>query len=255
MDTNFATEVRIEQSDRERAKTLASALPRLGLLALIAVLLLPLWLVRYPPVVDYPDHLARSFILVHLKDPAYRFGSVYSSDWGPYPYLGMDVLLVVFQHFLPAETAGRVLLSICVLAFPIAGWWFLRQANPGHDELALWTLLLSFNPFFLDGFINWQLGLAVGFCALGLWLRYLEKSTALRWVALLITTTCCYFMHLIAFGFAAFVVLVYSLAKPVRFRALICSTGAFLPGAVLYFVSRIRHWKCSSAGCLGRNGL
>lgn len=227
MDTNLAT-------------VLPGTLSRLGFLALLVVLLLlPLWLVRYPPVVDYPDHLARSFILVHLKDPAYRFGGFYSSDWGPYPYLGMDVLLVTLQHFLPAETAGRVLLSVCVLAVPIAGWWFLRQANPGHDELALWTLLLSFSPFFLGGFINFQLGLALGFCTVGLWLLYLEKPTAMRWLALLAAATSCYFMHLVAFGLAAFVVLVYSLAKPVPLRRMLWSVGAFLPGAVLYFVSRI----------------
>jgi len=80
-----------------------------------AVLLFPLSIVHYPPLLDYPDHLARSFIVVHLNDPHYRFRDLYFTEWGPYPYLGMDVSLIALQQFLPAETAGRVFLSICVL--------------------------------------------------------------------------------------------------------------------------------------------
>ena len=74
---------------------------------LAASLLLPLWVVRYPPLLDYPDHLARSFIIFHLDDPAYRFRTLYSTQWGPFPYLGMDVMLIGLQHLLPAEAAGR----------------------------------------------------------------------------------------------------------------------------------------------------
>jgi hypothetical protein len=106
---------------------------------LVMLLLLPLWIVRYPPLLDYPDHLARSFIIFHLDDPAYRFRNVYSTEWGPYPYLGMDVLLIGLQHLLSAEAAGRLLLSVCVLLLPMAGWWFLREANPGHDALSIWV--------------------------------------------------------------------------------------------------------------------
>jgi len=53
--------------------------------ALAVLLLLPLWVVRYPPLLDYPDHLARSFIIFHLDDPTCRFRSFYSTEWGAYP--------------------------------------------------------------------------------------------------------------------------------------------------------------------------
>ncbi len=126
-----------------------------------AALLLPVWLVRYPPLLDYPNHLARSFVLAHLNDPAFHFRGFYRAEWGPYPYLGMDLALVTLQRVLPAEVAGKVFLSLCVLAVPLAAWWFVRQANPGHDGLAFWGLLLAYNTFFLEGFLNFQLGLSV----------------------------------------------------------------------------------------------
>lgn len=223
--------------------------PRLGKTLLVASfaiwLLLPLWIVRYPPLLDYPDHLARAFIIVHLKDPAYRFGSFYSTEWGPYPYLGMDLSLIALQHLLPVEVAGRVLLSICVMAVPVAGWWFQRQANPGHDALALWALLLSYDPFFLAGFINFQLGLAVCFFTLGFWLRYLEKPTTERWVGVITLATCGYFMHLIAFGITGYVVLVYSLAGRLNLRQILRSWGMFVPGVILFCMSHISSYNGS----------
>lgn len=215
--------------------------PRLGkalLVALLAtLLLLPLWIVRYAPLLDYPDHLARAFIIVHLKDPAYRFGNFYLTEWGPYPYLGTDLLLIGLQRLLPVEAAGRVLLSICVIAVPLGGWWFLRQANPGHDALALWALLLSYDPFFLDGFVNFQLGLALCFFALGFWLQHLEKPTIRLWVTGIALVTCSYFTHLIAFGITGFVVLVYSLARRLELRQILWSWGLFVPGVTTFFLS------------------
>src|SRR5438552_590925 len=52
-----------------------------------AALLLPVWLVRYPPLLDYPNHLARSFVLAHLNDPAFHFRGFYPAEWVPIPTL------------------------------------------------------------------------------------------------------------------------------------------------------------------------
>ena len=198
-----------------------------------------MWLVRYPPLLDYPNHLARSFILAHLNDPAFHFRDFYRADWGVYPYLGMDFALVTLQGWLPVEVAGKVFLSLCVLAVPLAGWWFLRQANPGHDALAFWALLLAYSPFFLEGFANFQLGLAFCLATTGLWLRYMERPTSQRWLAVLGLATATYFIHLIAFSLAGFMVLAYTAASR-RWRDLLPAGVLFTPGVLLYFLSGIQ---------------
>ena len=91
------------------------------------LLLAPIWLVAYPPLLDYPNHLARAFVLVHLQDPAFHFARYYRADWGLYPYLGMDLSMLALQRWLAVELAGRVFLSICALAFPLG-------AGAGHAE-------------------------------------------------------------------------------------------------------------------------
>jgi hypothetical protein len=213
---------------------------RVLLMALIgAALLLPVWLVRYPPLLDYPNHLARSFVLAHLNDPAFHFRGFYRAEWGPYPYLGMDLALVTLQRVLPAEVAGKVFLSLCVLAVPLAAWWFVRQANPGHDGLAFWGLLLAYNTFFLEGFLNFQLGLAFCFVTIGLWLRYLEHPAKKRWLPVLALAMATYFVHLIAFALTGFVVLAYTAADRRRLRDVGLAGALFAPGVLLYRLSGI----------------
>src|SRR5882672_10374065 len=125
---------------------------RLVAVVILAVaLLVPIWSAAFPPLLDYPNHLARSFVLAHINDSAFTFSRFYRADWGAYPYLGMDASLAVLDRLFPIETAGRVFLSLCALALPAAAWFFLRQVNPGDDAAALWALLIACNVFFLEG--------------------------------------------------------------------------------------------------------
>lgn len=96
-------------------------------LILFAMVVTPIWTVAFPPLLDYPNHLARAFVLAHLNDPAFTFSRFYRADWGAYPYLGMDALLAVLVRLFPIETAGRVFLSICAAALPAAAWFFFDR--------------------------------------------------------------------------------------------------------------------------------
>src|SRR5579863_3047554 len=174
----------------------------IGVLLLAAMLLAPIWIAPFPPLLDYPNHLARAFVLAHLDDPNFSFREFYRADWGAYPYLGMDASLAVLVRLFPIETAGRVYQSMCVLALPAAAWFFLRQAQPDAEAASLWSLLIAYNVFFLEGFLNFDLSLAVGLLALGMWLRWLARPGTARWVAALAAFTAAYFTHLLGFAIA-----------------------------------------------------
>jgi len=204
-------------------------------LALCAILLAPIWTVHYPPLVDYPNHLASAFVLAHLKDPAFHFSQFYASDWNTYPYLAMDLILVGLQWFFPIDVAGRLFLSLCVLVVPLAVWFFIREANPGQDTLALWSLFISTGVyFFLDGLLNLQLGLALCFLVLGLWLRWLDRPRLTLWCLLLVATTALYFTHLVGFGVACFVATAYSILAHRRIREILLTWILFLAGILFY---------------------
>src|SRR5579863_5561259 len=114
--------------DTEAPAAESQTLPRLAwfglLVAVAAALLAPIWTVKFPLLVDYPNHLASAFVLKHLHDAAYHFSEYYRSDWNLYPYLSMDVILLGLQRVARITTAGRLFLSLCVLSVPAATWFF-----------------------------------------------------------------------------------------------------------------------------------
>lgn len=205
-----------------------------GLLILLAMLIAPVWMAEFPPLLDYPNHLARAFVLSHLNDPQFNFQQFYRSDWGPYPYLGMDASLAVLARVFPIETAGRVFLSLCLIALPAAAWFFIRQAQPGSEFAALWALLLGYNVFFLEGFLNFDLGVALGFLALGLWLRWLAQPGIGRWIATLAAFTAAYFAHLLGFVLAGLIVVAYLAVSRRPLRDWIWSAALAVPGVAFY---------------------
>ncbi|HVB34780.1 MAG TPA: hypothetical protein VNJ52_10470 [Patescibacteria group bacterium] len=238
-----ATEAAQPSSTPGRGRVHAARI--LLLLLLAAALLVPIWTVSYPPLVDYPNHLASAFVLAHLKDSAFDFGRYYAADWNTFPYLTMDWILVALQWVVPIDVAGRLLLSLCALSVPAAAWFFLRQANPGEESLALWSLLIAENLyFFVYGFINMQLSLALCLVVLGVWLGYLKRPRMTLWLLLLPLTTFLYFTHLMGFGVAGVVITVYAVIARQRLKRLLFSWLLFLPG-LLFFLHSHSHLKSS----------
>lgn len=222
------------QLERPR-KFKAGVVVLLGVVA--AVLVLPVWIVEYPPLLDYPNHLARTFVLCHLHDSVHQFSQYYAAQWGPYPYLSMDVLQMALHELFPIAIAGKLFLSLCLIGVPLACWWFVRNANPGNEWIAFWGLLVACNQFFLESFLAFQLGLIACFVMLGFWLRWTPKLTLRRWIVLLLLTALIYFSHLIGFILAGFVVTLYSLFARRGFRELLISWALFVPGCILYPIS------------------
>ena len=209
----------------------------LGVLALAAMLLAPILIVAFPPLLDYPNHLARAFVLAHLHDSHFSFQQFYRADWGAYPYLGMDASLAVLGRLFPIETAGRVYLGLCALALPGAAWFFLRQAQPQAEPASLWALLIAYNVFFLEGFLNFDLSIAVGLLALGLWLQWLAHQQTGRWILSLVAFTALYFTHLLGFGIAGLILVAYLALSRRSIRDWLWSGALALPGLAFYLHS------------------
>ena len=208
------------------------------LLLLIAALLAPIWTVRYVPLGDYPNHLASAFVLAHLNDSRFPFHTFYGADWNSYPYLMMTGILYLLQKVISIDLAGRLLLSLCVLAVPAAAWLFLREANPGAEMLALWTLLTAQNSyFFLNGLLNMQLSLALCLVVLAGWVRLPKNPRAISWCLLLVAVTALYFTHLMGLAIAGLALTTYTLIARRSLRELLVGWALFIPAAAFYLHS------------------
>jgi len=213
---------------RSRVATISIAL------LLSCILLAPIWMVKYPPLIDYPDHLARTFIIAHLHDPQLQYTRFYAVSWNLYPYLAMDLLLLLLQQVMNVTIAGKVLLSIAALAVPVSAWMFLRRANPGYEALAIFALLIPYNSLFLEGLTNTYLSLSLCFFCLALWLKYVAQPRWSYWLPLLGLTTTLYFTHLLGFAMAGLIMTGFAALRWLPLRRWLWSWALFVPGAACY---------------------
>src|SRR5580700_11877844 len=91
-----------------------------SLFALAAcVLAAPLFLVEIPPVLDYPNHMARIYVLAHAAtDPV--LSKMYAQHWAIIPDLAIDIITPWTLSFLPLHVAGRLVLALALL-LPVLG--------------------------------------------------------------------------------------------------------------------------------------
>ena len=118
-----------------------------GLVAMLAMLLLPVRLVEVPPLTDYPNHLARCYVLAYGgADPILH--RKFTEHWRIVPNLAIDLLLPSLMHLFPIFAAGRVIVVLSLL-LPITGAVALSYSY--FRRRSFWQIavgFIAFNPFF-----------------------------------------------------------------------------------------------------------
>ena len=82
------------------------------------IVIVPLCFVTYPPLFDYPPHLARIYILDHWQK-SLVFQSWYDSRSFILPNVGMDSIVFVLAKLLPIDVAGRLFIALILVAILI----------------------------------------------------------------------------------------------------------------------------------------
>jgi hypothetical protein len=177
---------------------------------LSVVALLPLALVQIPPLVDYPNHLARMHILGMLdRSPALQ--AYYAVNWRPLPNLAMDAVVPLIAHVMPLALAGKLFVAL-TFALLVGGTTSVHRALTGR--WSLWPclcFLLLYNRLLLWGFLNFLFGTGLSLVAFAAWLALRERHPALRLLVSSVLALLVYFSHLFAFGGYALLVAGYEL--------------------------------------------
>lgn len=172
-------------------------------LILFAILLVaPIWLVDNPPLVDYPNVLARGYVLYHYDDlPIYR--ERLEINYLSTPSLAVDLFLVALQPICDVRIAGKLFLTF-TLPFWFIGWHLLGRAIHGRPTwLALGGALVAYHSMFFYGFINFAFSLGVFLLALAAWLHGRSHWGWPRHLLMAGLALACFFSHLSAFIFLA----------------------------------------------------
>ncbi len=209
----------------------------LGFLLLSLIALLPIASVGLPPILDYPNHLARMHILAALPGSA-DLARYYRAVWTPIPDLAFDAVVPMLAAVMPVETAMRLALAAMLLALAGGAVVLHRVAFGRWSVWPLFAFLLLYNRILLWGFLNYLAGVALMLWALAAWIATERRPPWMRVLVGAVPATAIYLAHLAAFGAYALAVIAIAPAAPVgRLKQAAITLATLIPGAILFLLA------------------
>jgi hypothetical protein len=242
-----------------RLETAGAVLPPAGILAVrpqvwlaflaagcAMLILLPVIAARYPPLTDYPNHLARSYILLNLPHSAV-LRRYYRDVMQAQPNLAMDLVIPALAHVMSIWTAGRVFVGVTLLAMA-GGCILLHRAL--HRRWSSWpalSFLFVYNRLFLWGFLGYLFALGLALAGAAAWHAARDQPWPVRLALGTASATILYLLHLYGLGIYGVIIGGFQLTELIAMRqrsfgeiAWRCSVFGlqFAPAACLFlFVS------------------
>ena len=153
-------------------------------LFLLALTLFPILANPRLPLLDYPSHLGRAYILRHLHEvPA--FSGMYRSEWRLYHNLSIDAIVVPLQTLVSLGSAAKIFEVLLVLFSYLGAHLLGREIHGRPTFLAPITIYFLFSLFMLYGFVNYLFGLGVFYLAFAVWLRAFRTNDR-QWLAVVV---------------------------------------------------------------------
>jgi hypothetical protein len=141
---------------------------------IVATYVASFWVCRFPPCIDYPQHLALGAAMGRMLDPDAPEHELLRFNLLTYNG-GFHVLVALLSRLMPVEAAGKLLLSAIPVAHALAGIglmrWFERPT-----WFALFLLPFSYSHVVGWGFVNYALAAPTALGALVLWLHYQDGA-------------------------------------------------------------------------------
>ena len=180
--------------------------------ALYSITQIPIYLTEVPPLLDYPNHLARMHVLLNLphSEALQRF---YEVQWAVIPNLAMDLIVPWLGAFISLEMAGKIFISLTLLLI-CSGTAALHYAL--YRRLSLWPLLIFFflfNQLFLFGFLNYLFGLGLALWVFAAWIFLRRQSVIVQLPLFSVCTCLLFFCHFYALGVYGLAVISYEFAR------------------------------------------
>jgi hypothetical protein len=168
---------------------------------LMTLMTVPLFSTVLPPLFDYPNHLARLYLLMEGGN------AFYALRWEPLPNLAQDLIVPPLAALMPLALAAKLFLVMVFGLIAGGAIWLNRVATGAWHVWPLLTFLLLYNRIFLWGFVNYLFGIGVALGGIALWLTLEPRRSWVRMLASAVVALFCYFSHIAALGFYALVIL------------------------------------------------
>ena len=191
---------------------------------------IPAWIVRHPPITDWPFHEATIRVIGNFHDPAYGFDKYYQLTLQNTQYVAYYLIGAVLAFAFGVKAAQVVLVS-AYLAGTVLGMRALLLALKKDERAALLTVPLLYNVLFYFGLLPFLLGIPALLFALALTIEQKRRPTSRRGLGLAALVLLLFHLHFFPFGvFALGALLLAPWAKP---RAFVVYSAPFVPSVAL----------------------
>ena len=172
---------------------------------------LAFWVTAFPPLIDYPQHVAVGALLRRMADPTSPERNLYEVNLVTYNG-GFHLLIAALSFLVRPETAGRILMSIYPPAFAYAALALVRVASR-PSWYAFLALPITFSFAVGWGFANYVLSVPFVLITFAMWLRAHRGEPGQTWKVMLasfflsythVLATLCLCVMIGVTGFASF---------------------------------------------------
>jgi hypothetical protein len=178
-------------------------------MVLLVLLTVPLLLVKYPPLQDLPNHLARILILKASPDhPLLRY---YELNWQLLPNLAFELFMVPATAIFSLATSAKLFLAFATLVWLCAPFALHYALYRRVSIIPLVGGLTLFGAVYQKGFMSYLLGSGLVVAFLALWIASSHRPLANRIVLGLLASSSLFLCHLFVFGMFAIAVSIWEL--------------------------------------------
>ena len=141
---------------------------------------LPIVTVKVPPLVDYPNHLARMYI---ITNPA-SLSKYFYIHWQIIPNLGADAVIPLIGTLTNIFWAGKLFI-LSTMLLTVSGTFAIHYVLFQKWSGPILSFLFLFNGIFLYGFLNYSLAIGIALWATAGWIALRNRF----WLARAIFST------------------------------------------------------------------
>ncbi|WP_205925767.1 hypothetical protein [Rhizobium sp. P38BS-XIX] len=116
---------------------------------------------KFPPILDYPNHYARMWLLAGgIHTPPFQ--QIYTIDWNrSFTNVGIDLLAYWLGPLIGVSLLARSLLFLAIVLPPLGAIALHRRLHAGSYYWQIAILYFAWCATLIGGFINFQIGLGM----------------------------------------------------------------------------------------------
>ena len=206
----------------------------------LCLLVLPIWVVSYPPMVDIPQHMAQINTLKHFWSGDEYFRRIYQLNWFT-PYLVGYLSIYLLSLFLPLLISLKLLLSLSLIGLALVVRRLFQVVE--IDPSVVWlTFPAAIGYSFYFGFLNFFVTTPIAIYFIICGIEFEKFPTFRKTLALVLLSMLLFFCHVLALAYSLLILGAVVLVKNHRnirllFLKLLPLTFSMLLGTVWLLIT------------------